>query len=54
MVVINSFLSYLMVFIVLVVLAVLGAMIGVRLAKARAAKRAQEQTTADEKKGTEA
>ncbi len=42
MVVINSFLSYVLVFVVLVAIAIAGAMIGIKLAKNKNAKMAAE------------
>ncbi len=54
MAVINSFLSYLLVFIVLVAIAVIGAMIGIKLAKAKAAKATDKSAGTEADKKTEA
>lgn len=56
MVVINSFLSYLLLFVILVAIAVVGAMIGIKLAKNKNAKMADAEQNAqqnDEKKETQ-
>ena len=47
MVVLNSFLSYLLLFVILVAIAVAGAMIGIKLAKNKNAKMSAQQDEAE-------
>ena len=46
--IVSSFLSYLILFVILVAIAVCGAMLGVKLAKRKNAKNAQQNTVAEE------
>ena len=46
--IVSSFLSYLILFVILVGIAVCGAMLGVKLAKRKKAKNAQQNTVAED------
>ena len=46
--IVSSFLSYLILFVILVAIAVCGAMLGVKLAKRKNAKNAQQNTVAED------